>query len=80
MGLVSLGFIPITPAKRWRVNPSCCLLLLVMQAKDCDLYPVGDPFETFNLAVAFPPDAPDALPAAVSASIVRLQVGLRFIK
>jgi hypothetical protein len=34
----------------------------------------GDPFETFNLAIAFPPDAPTELPANVSASIVRLQV------
>jgi hypothetical protein len=34
----------------------------------------GDPFETFNLAIAFPPDAPTDLPANVSASIVRLQV------
>jgi hypothetical protein len=34
----------------------------------------GDPFETFNLAIAFPPDAPTELAANVSASIVRLQV------
>lgn len=45
-----------------------------VQAAECDLYVVGDAFETFNLAIAFPPDAPDSLPAAVSASIVRLQV------
>lgn len=44
------------------------------KAEQCDLYPVGDPFETFNLAVAFPPDAPDSLAANISASIVSLQV------
>lgn len=46
-------------------------------AEQCDLYPVGDPWETFNLAIAFPPDTPDQLPANISASIVRLQVGSR---
>ncbi|WIA23669.1 hypothetical protein OEZ85_000370 [Tetradesmus obliquus] len=43
------------------------------QAEQCDLFPVGDPFETFNLAIAFPPNAPSGLASNVSASIVRLQ-------
>lgn len=34
----------------------------------------SDPFETFNLAIAFPPDIPRVLAGNVSASIVRLQV------
>jgi hypothetical protein len=36
--------------------------------------PAGDPFETFNLAIAFPPDVPLGLPQNITASIVRLQV------
>ncbi|KAF6257197.1 hypothetical protein COO60DRAFT_30052 [Scenedesmus sp. NREL 46B-D3] len=43
------------------------------QAEQCDLFPVGDPFETFNLAIAFPPDVPLSLPQNITASIVRLQ-------
>lgn len=43
-------------------------------APSCDLYPVGEQWETFNIAIAFPPDVPIDLPANVSASIVRLQV------
>eukprot|EP00878_Enallax_costatus_P024620 GHUV01026294.1.p1 GENE.GHUV01026294.1~~GHUV01026294.1.p1 ORF type:complete len:303 (+),score=29.84 GHUV01026294.1:1-909(+) len=39
----------------------------------CDLFPVGDQWETFNLAIAFPPTVPSDLPANISASIVRLQ-------
>ena len=43
-------------------------------APQCDLFPVGDQWETFNLAIAFPPTVPSDLPANISASIVRLQV------
>ncbi|WIA44160.1 hypothetical protein OEZ86_010495 [Tetradesmus obliquus] len=43
------------------------------QAEQCDLFPVGDPFETFSLAVAFPPDVPTGLPQNITSSIVRLQ-------
>ncbi|KAF8061164.1 hypothetical protein HT031_004626 [Scenedesmus sp. PABB004] len=46
---------------------------MAARAPGCDLYAVGDPFETFNLAIAFPPDVPSALAANISASIVRLQ-------
>lgn len=45
-------------------------------ADACDLYPVGDLFESFSLAIAFPPDSPTALAANISTSIVRLQVGM----
>eukprot|EP00775_Hariotina_reticulata_P008417 gene8417-8601_t len=43
------------------------------QATQCDLFPVGESFETFDLSIAFPENVPDALPQSVSASIVRLQ-------
>lgn len=49
---------------------------LAATSSQCDLYPVGDSWETFDLAVAFPPDAPDGMVANVSASILRLQVRL----
>ncbi|KAI8474114.1 MAG: hypothetical protein J3K34DRAFT_495859 [Monoraphidium minutum] len=39
----------------------------------CDLYAVGEPFETFDLAIGFPPDAPDPLINDISKVIVRLQ-------
>lgn len=35
----------------------------------------GDPFENFDLAIAYPPDVPEDLAANVSASLLRLQVG-----
>jgi hypothetical protein len=37
--------------------------------------PAGGPFETFDLAIAFPPDVPLGLPQNITTSIVRLQVG-----
>jgi hypothetical protein len=38
---------------------------------------VGEPFETFSLALAFPADFNDSAVFDFSASIVRLQVGIR---
>eukprot|EP00878_Enallax_costatus_P007397 GHUV01007746.1.p1 GENE.GHUV01007746.1~~GHUV01007746.1.p1 ORF type:complete len:512 (+),score=103.94 GHUV01007746.1:351-1886(+) len=46
---------------------------LAATASQCDLYPVGGLFETFNLAIAFPPDVPTDLAGNVSTSIVRMQ-------
>ncbi|WIA44152.1 hypothetical protein OEZ86_010489 [Tetradesmus obliquus] len=40
---------------------------------DCDLFTVGEPFETFSLALAFPADFNDSTVFDFSASIVRLQ-------
>ena len=40
----------------------------------CDLYVVGDSFETFNLALEFPADFDDALIARMSAAILKFQV------
>ena len=40
----------------------------------CDLYSVGDSFETFNLAIGFPPDAPNSIITPISAAILDLQV------
>jgi hypothetical protein len=50
------------------------MLCVVMQTACCCTVPAGDPFETFNLAIAFPPDVPLALPQNITAYIVRLQV------
>lgn len=47
---------------------------LAALSPECDMFAVGEPFETFNLAIAFPPTAPDSLAANVSAAIIRLQV------
>jgi ABC-type amino acid transport substrate-binding protein len=41
----------------------------------CDLYVVGDSFETFNLALEFPADFDDGLIGRMSAAILKLQVG-----
>lgn len=40
----------------------------------CDLFLVGDVFESFSLALAFPPAFSDATVFAFSQSIVKLQV------
>eukprot|EP00775_Hariotina_reticulata_P007280 gene7280-7493_t len=40
----------------------------------CDLFIVGEPFDTFFLSFAFPADAPDAFISNTSAAIVRLQL------
>lgn len=42
--------------------------------EECDLFLVGDMFETFSIALAFPPAFSDAVIYAFSQSIVRLQV------
>jgi len=47
---------------------------MAANAPECDLYTVGQAFETWNLAIAYPPDVPDALGQAISASLIRLQV------
>lgn len=52
---------------------------LASTATQCDLYPVGELFETFNLAIAFPADAPTDLSGNISTSIVRLQVSARLL-
>lgn len=41
----------------------------------CDLFLVGDVFESFSLALAFPPAAADAMVFDFSKAIVSLQVG-----
>lgn len=41
----------------------------------CDLFTVGEPFETFSLALAFPSDYNDSQVFDFSSSIVKLQVG-----
>ncbi|KIY97323.1 hypothetical protein MNEG_10639 [Monoraphidium neglectum] len=62
----------------------CTALALVLDApvvsflvatmnEQCDLFSVGEPFETFDLAIGFSPDAPDALTANISRVIVKLQ-------
>lgn len=40
----------------------------------CDLFTIGEVFETFSLALAFPPAADDAMVFDFSKSIVSLQV------
>jgi hypothetical protein len=42
--------------------------------EECDLFTVGDVFETFSLALAFPPAADDAVVYEFSKSIISLQV------
>jgi hypothetical protein len=42
--------------------------------EECDLFTIGDVFETFSLALAFPPAADDAMVFDFSKSIVSLQV------
>lgn len=42
--------------------------------EECDLFLVGDMFETFSIALAFPPAFDDAVIFAISQSIVKLQV------
>jgi hypothetical protein len=37
--------------------------------------PAGDPFETFNLAIAFPPDAPRPYKSCASDHLVVLPAG-----
>lgn len=41
---------------------------------DCDLFTVGDVFETFSLALAFPTDFTGPVIDTVTTSLVRLQV------
>jgi len=49
--------------------------LVATMNDQCDLFAVGEPFETFDIAISFPPDAPDQMVADVSRWVVRLQVG-----
>ena len=44
--------------------------------EDCDLFLVGETFESFSLALAFPPAFPDQDVFSFSRSIVKLQVSL----
>jgi hypothetical protein len=42
--------------------------------EQCDLYSVGESFETFNLAIGFAHDTPNSLIKSISAAILDLQV------
>eukprot|EP00775_Hariotina_reticulata_P007278 gene7278-7491_t len=45
----------------------------------CNLFTVGQPFDTFYIGFAFPNDAPDDLVTNVSAAVVRLQLSDLFL-
>jgi hypothetical protein len=57
------------------VLDSAVLEYTVGTNEECDLFVIGEPFETFSLALAFPADFDDAVVYALSSSIVALQVG-----
>ncbi|GBF93621.1 hypothetical protein Rsub_06343 [Raphidocelis subcapitata] len=52
--------------------PVVAYLVATMNA-ECDLFSVGGMFETFDIAIAFPSDAPDWMVADVSREIVHMQ-------
>jgi hypothetical protein len=59
-------------------NLSCALCALQPKhptgtTEDCDLFVVGETFETFSLALAFPSTFPDAEVSVLNEAIVRLQ-------
>jgi hypothetical protein len=56
------------------VLDTATIMDMAAHADQCDLFPVGGAFQTFDLSVAFPQDAPDDFISSVSASMVRLQV------
>lgn len=56
------------------VLDSAVLEYTVGTNEQCDLFVVGEPFETFSLALAFPADFDDAVIFQLSSSIVALQV------
>ncbi|WIA18264.1 hypothetical protein OEZ85_009732 [Tetradesmus obliquus] len=55
------------------VLDTATIMDMASHAEHCDLFPVGGAFQTFDLSIAFPPDAPDGLISNVSTSMVRLQ-------
>lgn len=64
-----------TPFPQALVLDAPVISFLVSTMNDqCDLYAVGEPFETFDIAIGFPPDAPDTMVSNISKIIVALQV------
>jgi hypothetical protein len=56
------------------VLDTASIMDLAAHAEHCDLFPVGNAFQTFDLSIAFPQNMPDSFISNVSASMVRLQV------
>jgi hypothetical protein len=66
--------LPPPPPQALVLDAPVIAYLVATMNDRCDLFAAGQPFETFDIAIGFPGDAPDALVADVSRWIVHLQV------